>query len=86
MAEPKIGSSRGPTPFDRLYGPRRNKKFRNISLITAGVTGFTAIVLLLDTELSGQPLKEMPLFIAGLLSFLCTGLSIYFHMRYLSRD
>jgi hypothetical protein len=86
VADLKLGTPRSASPFDRLYGPRRNKRFRNIALITAGAAGFMAVVLLLDAEMSGQPLMARTFLALGLVSFLSTGLSIYFHMKFLSRD
>ena len=72
--------------FDRLHGPRRNKKLRNITMIIAALSGFLAFILAVDPLVSGDELLAVPLLAMSFVCFLCTGLSIYFHMRFVSRD
>ncbi|MCB1058826.1 MAG: hypothetical protein KDB65_01215 [Calditrichaeota bacterium] len=72
--------------FDRLESTRRNRKLRNFFAIAAGITGIIAAVLVIDPMVSNEPLNAMPLLILAFLCFLCAGLTIYFHMRFISRD
>ncbi|MBK6911674.1 MAG: hypothetical protein IPK53_02175 [bacterium] len=72
--------------FDRLQATRQNRKWRNTCAVVAGVTGIVAAVLGLDPVVSNEPLQAVPLLIASFICFLCAGLSVYFHMRFISRD
>jgi hypothetical protein len=72
--------------FDRLESTRRNRKLRNAFAIAAGITGVIAAVLVLDPVFSDQPLNALPLLILAFLCFLSAGLTVYFHMRFISRD
>jgi phage shock protein PspC (stress-responsive transcriptional regulator) len=72
--------------FDRLYESRRNKKFRNITLAIMAVCGLLAAILGLDPVMSGEPLRVIPFLGFTLVFFVSTGLSVYFHLKYLSRD
>jgi hypothetical protein len=75
-----------PSPFDRLAGARRNKKYRNFAL-TVGITcGFLAAMFALDPVMSGQPLKLLPFLGLTLICFVAIGLSLYFHLKFVSRD
>ncbi|MBK6765200.1 MAG: hypothetical protein IPG71_02480 [bacterium] len=72
--------------FDRLQSTRRNRKLRNYAAVCAGITGIIAIVLAVDPVVSNQQLQAVPLLIFSFVCFLSAGLSIYFHMRFVSRD
>ncbi len=72
--------------FDRLQTTRRNRRLRNIFAIAAGLTGIVAAVLVLDPVVSNEPLNAVPLLIFSFACFLSAGLTIYFHMRFISRD
>lgn len=72
--------------FDRLQGTRRNRKLRNYAAVCAGLSGIVAAVLALDPVVSNQQLQAVPLLIFSFVCFLSAGLSIYFHMRFVSRD
>ncbi|MCB9357354.1 MAG: hypothetical protein H6505_02185 [Calditrichaeota bacterium] len=75
-----------PTPFDRLQSTRRNRKLRNYFAIVAGITAVVSLVLWLDPLVSNEPLQALPLLTFSFLCFLCGGLTVYFHMRFVSRD
>jgi hypothetical protein len=72
--------------FDRLYESRRNKKFRNVTLSIMGASGLLAAIFGLDPMMSGEPLRIVPFLGFALLFFVSTGLSVYFHLKFLSRD
>lgn len=72
--------------FDRLQSTRRNRKLRNYSAVAAGIAGIIAAVLALDPLVSNEPLQAVPLLIFSFVCFLSAGLSLYFHMRFVSRD
>lgn len=72
--------------FDRLQATRRNRKLRNICAIVAGIAGAVATVLAIDPAVSNEPLKPVPLLITCFIFFLGAGMSVYFHMRFISRD
>lgn len=72
--------------FDRLESTRRNRKLRNMFAVAAGLTGIVAAVLALDPVVSNEPLNALPLLILAFLCFLSAGLTVYFHMRFISRD
>jgi len=79
-------SSASPSPFDRLYGSRRAKRLRNIALGTSGASGFLAAIFLLDPIMSGEPMHTAIFLAMGLLFFVSSGLSVYYHLKFLSRD
>lgn len=72
--------------FDRLESTRRNRRLRNYFAIAAGLTGIIATVLAIDPMVSNEPLNAVPLLIFSFTCFLSAGLTIYFHMRFISRD
>ncbi|MBU0692127.1 hypothetical protein KKH18_09995 [bacterium] len=72
--------------FNRLYAAHRNKKFRNITLSTMGISGLLAAIFGLDPYLSGEPLKVAPFLALALICFISAGLSLYFHLKFLARD
>lgn len=72
--------------FDRLQTTRRNRRLRNYFAVAAGLTGIVASVLVLDPVFSNKPLNAVPLLIFSFACFLSAGLTIYFHMRFISRD
>jgi len=72
--------------FDRLESTRRNRKLRNAFAITAGIAGVIAAVLVIDPTVSNEPLSAAPLLIFAFACFLSAGLTVYFHMRFISRD
>lgn len=72
--------------FDRLLSTRRNRRLRNYFAIAAGLTGIVAAVLGLDPLVSNEPLNAVPLLIFSFACFVSAGLTVYFHMRFISRD
>ncbi|NUO20262.1 hypothetical protein HUU59_12525 [bacterium] len=74
------------TSFDRLHSTRRNRKMRNYFAVAAGLSGIVAAVLVLDPMVSNEPLNAVPLLIFSFACFLSAGLTVYFHMRFISRD
>lgn len=72
--------------FDRLQATRRNRKWRNMTAVVAGISGIISAVLALDPVVSNEPLQAVPLLLFSFVCFLCAGLSVYFHMRFISRD
>lgn len=74
------------SPFNRLYGANRNKKFRNVTMSVMGFSGLLAAIFGLDPLMSGQPLKVAPFLLLALICFVSAGLSLYFHLKFLARD
>lgn len=72
--------------FDRLQTTRRNRRLRNYCAVAAGLTGIVAAVLVIDPTVSNEPLNAVPLLIFSFACFLSAGFTIYFHMRFISRD
>lgn len=59
---------------------------RNYFAVAAGLSGIVAAVLVLDPMVSNEPLNAVPLLIFSFACFLSAGLTVYFHMRFISRD
>ena len=74
------------SPFNRLYGAHRNKKFRNVTLSIMGFSGLLSAIFGLDPLMSGEPLKVAPFLALALVFFISAGLSLYFHLKFLARD
>jgi hypothetical protein len=74
------------SPFDRLYGAKRNRKIRNFALSASGVSGLLAMILVLDPFLSGEPLSALTFLFFSFLFFVSIGLSLYFHLKFIARD
>ena len=51
-----------------------------------GGSGLLAAIFGLDPMLSGEPLLVVPFFSLALVFFFTIGLSVYFHLKFLSRD
>jgi hypothetical protein len=74
------------SPFDRLAGARRNKKYRNITMTVGISSGFLAVLFALDPLMSGQPMLIAPFLGLTLVCFVALGLALYFHLKFVSRD
>lgn len=72
--------------FDRLQATRRNRKLRNNCAVIAGICAVIATVLWFDPIVSKGQLLAMPLLIVSFFCFLFAGLTVFFHMRYITRD
>jgi hypothetical protein len=75
-----------PSPFDRLAGTRRNKRWRNACGIGAAAFFFLAAILILDPIVSGTPAHVGWLLLLGLVCIVLVSFATYFHMRFLTRE
>ena len=74
------------SPFDRLAGPKRNRRMRNAFGITAAIALFLAVIFILDPMVSGTRIHFTSLFILGLLFVISFSFATYFHLRFLTRE
>jgi hypothetical protein len=72
--------------FDRLVGYRQSRRFRNISLVAAGISVLLLMVAVLDSVLNEAPINTVPVLVLALLSCIFVSLSIHFHLRHKTRD
>jgi hypothetical protein len=74
------------TNFDRLAGLRRNRKWRNLSSLAAGLSLLLAVVVGLDSVVSESPLKLGYLLVFGVLFIVSSSFAAYYHLRFMSRE
>jgi hypothetical protein len=74
------------SPFDRLSGPRRNRKIRNVSVLIAAASVFFIAVLWLDARwnMHAQPLTVI--YLLSMLLIASIASAIYYHLRFLTRE
>jgi len=72
--------------FDRLAGLRRNRMWRSVCSIVAGLSFLLAVVVGLDAVISGRPLKLGYLFVFGVVFIVSSSFAAYYHVRFMSRD
>ena len=75
-----------PSKFDRHYNTRLNKRWRDISLILAGLTLLILIIVAIDPLLSGGPTRLGTLSLFAFLFFVFVAFAMTFHLRYKSRE
>jgi hypothetical protein len=81
-----VSNSVAVSRFDRLAGVRRNRRLRNIWMTLAGVSFFIGIILVLDPLFSGSPAQLGPMAGFGALFVVSLSMTLYFHLRFLSRE
>ncbi len=69
--------------YDRLSPIRRNRRFRDVLLIAAGLCALVFGVLILDPMASGTPLRTGPTVTMGLITVMAAAFSWFFHLKYL---
>lgn len=72
--------------FDRLAGVRRNRRLRNWWSGVSGLCLFVSVILALDPLVSGSEFRLAPVLIFSALFVASLAATIYFHMRFLSRE
>ena len=77
---------RTPSKFDRHYTTRQNKRWRDISLILAGLTLLVVVLIALDPLVSGGASSPRALIFFGFLLFVFLSFALSFHLRYRSRE
>ena len=77
---------RTPSRFDRHYGTRRAKRWRDVCLVLLGISVLVLAVVGLDPLFSHEPLKTGRVLLIGLLATIFLALGLSFHMRYKSRE
>lgn len=75
-----------PSRFDRHYEMRRNRRRRDLSLMLASVSLLVAGVLFLDPLVSGARPRHGVGIAFILLCIVFVALTLFFHLRFLSRE
>jgi len=83
---PNRNSPENVSPFDRLAGPRRNRKLRNYFTICGVASAFFAVVTWFDARVSGEALPEIALYVLIGLFILSSALAVIYHLKFLTRE
>lgn len=78
--------SRPPSKFDRHYGTRRAKRFRDAFSVLFGLSLLAVAVVGVDPLFSHTRLKLGPLLITTFLAAIFLAVALSFHLRYRSRE
>lgn len=83
---PPIKRGEAPSKFDRHYGTRQAKRWRDVLAIMLGFCLLVVAVLLVDPLFSRKSLRLGPLLVVVALCTILFVLALSFHLRYRSRE
>jgi hypothetical protein len=83
---PPLKRGENVSKFDRHYGTRRAKRWRDAFFVLFGLGLLVAAVLVLDPMFSHAQMKLWPLLVMGFLDTIFLALALSFHLRYKSRE